>query len=188
MPSAAPRAGTRRAPSPSLARESLQSTAPRHASLTTDSAEPPEPTEHNLVCALFSETVALESLAKEQGLTLRALLAWAERRDVADLRRSMRELADDRADLIVSRARTAAAHRLEHLTSQAKSEETARKACVDLLRLRPAASPVSTPDPADDPAPEDETDAEDIIAGLDRFASHTHAPRDHEGTVPAGAD
>jgi hypothetical protein len=164
------------------------------------SPESPEPTELNLIASLFSDTLALEDLARAHGLSLRALIAWAERRDIASLRRSMRELADDRADLIVSRARTAAAHKLKSFVESAKADETTRKACVDLLRLRSAQSAaIPEPNSTDAPPGSDEGEAgtdtdDDLLAKLDRLARITHAPRltaddDRDlDTPPSGAD
>lgn len=96
----------------------------------------PLETESALVGALHSDTLGLDELAERHALTLRQLTDLAQRPDAADLLSRTRRLADERADLIISRARTGAAHRLLGLAHDDDNKETARKACVDLLRMR----------------------------------------------------
>ncbi len=126
----------------------------------TRAGEPLE-TESALVSALHSDTLGLDELAERHALTLRQLTDLAQRPDAADLLTRTRRLADERADLIISRARTGAAHRLLGLAHDDDNKETARKACVDLLRMRrpedhpgtagatPGASPREIDDDAD---------------------------------------
>ncbi len=150
------------------------------------SLPPADPSESELIASLFSECDALDDLARAHGLSLRALIDWAERRDVLALRRSMRELADDRADLIVSRARTLAAHRLRTLVNSSSSEETSRKACIDLLRIRrsSAAAEPSAPTVEADPSDADE---DDLLSRLDALALASNEPR-HRATTAAHTD
>lgn len=178
------------------ARSTLDS-ANEHAMPAMPAHPPADASELSLIGGLFSQTSALEDLARTHGLTLRDLLAWAERPDVLALRRSMREVADDRADLIVSRARTLAAHRLTALASGAANDETARKACVDLLRLRapsgaalPEAPTMPDADPHDSAS---DTSDDDLLSGLEALARATHAPRQPKAAPqdvasPCGAD
>lgn len=74
-------------------------------------------------------------IAERHGMTLRELASWAsseeERRTVEGLCR----FEDARAELLLRRARVSAARRLLRLSLEASSEETRRKACVDLLRI-----------------------------------------------------
>lgn len=138
-----------------------------------------EPTEQNLLDALLSPEASLDALARRHTLTLRGLIAWAEQRDIVRLRHAMRRLADDRADLIASRARVIAAHRLADLASDDHEahKETSRKACVDLLRFRcaaPEAPPredLASPDAADpDAAPQDLASERAFLDALEREA------------------
>jgi hypothetical protein len=203
MPAAASttRATPRRATkTPTLVQTIDTEPHPRPAPADTPPPESHEPTELNLIASLFSDTLALEDLARAHGLSLRALIAWAERRDITCLRRSMRELADDRADLIVSRARTAAAHKLKSFVERKETDETTRKACVDLLRLR-SAQGAAIPEPiSNDATPGSDTGEagadtdDDLLAKLDHLARITHAPRlttDDDRDLdasPSGAD
>lgn len=101
--------------------------------------------------ALLSGAPDLDAVAAALGLTLDALLAWASAPDSGAMLRAVRRLSDDRAELIASKARSGAAHRLLELALHAASEEVARKACVDLLRFRdaPAHAAASTAPGAD---------------------------------------
>lgn len=78
-------------------------------------------------------------IARRHGLSPAELTRWAATPEAARLIDETRRLADDRAAMAVSRARVAAAHALHRLALDAEHPETARKACVDLLKLEPRA-------------------------------------------------
>ncbi|MFG0253194.1 MAG: hypothetical protein ACF8NJ_10005 [Phycisphaerales bacterium JB038] len=80
----------------------------------------------------------LEELCDGQGLTLEQLAGWAEQARTRGTLAALRRLADLRTQLMISRYRAHAAARLIELTGGEESLETARKACVDLLRVNVA--------------------------------------------------
>jgi hypothetical protein len=83
---------------------------------------------------LLSRTLDLAPIAARHDLDVESLGSWAARPEIAAALERVRRLADQRADLIVSRARTGAAHALLSLATTGEGE-TARRACVDLLKL-----------------------------------------------------
>jgi len=83
----------------------------------------------------------LADLARAYRMTIPAMLSWARVPLNQRTLRAIRDLTDARTDLIVSSARSEAAHALRHLAVASESAETQRKACVDLLRLGVPASP-----------------------------------------------
>ncbi|MFM9959191.1 MAG: hypothetical protein ACKVZJ_14095 [Phycisphaerales bacterium] len=147
-------------PEPSAANATPISPDPAVAAPVDPAAQPAvklpvAPTEQNLLEALLGTEASLDTLARNHTLTLRDLIAWAEQRDIVRLRHAMRKLSDDRADLIASKARVEAAHKLNKLANadgaDAASKETSRKACVDLLRFR-CSAPAEIIDAGTDPS------------------------------------
>ncbi len=80
----------------------------------------------------------LEELCQERKLTLEQLADWAGEAETRSTLASLRRLADLRTQLMISRYRAHAAARLIELSGGEESAETARKACVDLLRVNVA--------------------------------------------------
>lgn len=77
------------------------------------------------------------SLADRHGLSLDALIAWAQRPDTRRALAGLCVLADAQAQLLLSRYRLVAASRLiAQVTAEADAlpAEQVRKACVDLLK------------------------------------------------------
>ncbi|MFN3166029.1 MAG: hypothetical protein ACE37H_03080 [Phycisphaeraceae bacterium] len=78
------------------------------------------------------------SLARRHGLSLDALIAWADRPETRRALSGLCVLADAQAQLLLSRYRLAAATRLiAQVTAEADAlpAEQVRKACVDLLKI-----------------------------------------------------
>lgn len=90
--------------------------------------------------------------------SLRKMTDWHRSESTADLLRSLVRLLDDRAALLTARARAAAADRILAIARQETDLDTARRACVDLLKLsisdRPP-SPLALNEPGEAP-PADE--------------------------------
>lgn len=91
-------------------------------------------------------------IAQRHGITLAQLTSWASRQTTAKQLGQVRRLADERAALVVSSARVAAAHALRGLALDAEHPETARRACIDLLKLdsRPVEHEAKAPEPRAD--------------------------------------
>lgn len=86
-------------------------------------------------------------LAERSGLTLIELAQWASARNGARLLEGLARLAELRARMVIARYRATAAASLIEMATRNDGSETARKACVDLLRLTPDITPPpSSPD------------------------------------------
>jgi len=112
--------------------------------------------------ALYGGRTDLRRVARDLGLSLVDLAAWARAPAGAAAIASLRRLADHRAALALSRARTDAAKALLRLARDRDAKETARKACVDLLRLTPDEPAPTSPPPtgfADEELTPEEADA-----------------------------
>lgn len=88
-----------------------------------------------LTKALFDGQRDLSDLAAQEGMTLTRLAAWAHEPMTIESLEGLCRLSDVRAQLLVSRYRTLAAARLFELAKNEEAHETARKACVDLLKV-----------------------------------------------------
>ena len=97
-----------------------------------------------------------DAIAARMNLSIEVFAQWAARSDIAALLLQLRRLTDQRAELIVSRARIAAAQALLRIAITPDGKETARKACVDLLNMRAEAPPGATDTPRT-PEPEHAT-------------------------------
>lgn len=109
-----------------------------------------------LLADLATGDDAPEAVAERHGMTLRDLAHWATRAPTIEFMRRVRRLTEERASLAIGRARLGAAHALRRLAEDAEHPETARKACVDLLKLDPAPPPVP---PQAGPAPTERDEA-----------------------------
>jgi hypothetical protein len=112
--------------------------------------------------------------AKQCGVSLHEAAVWSGTREGGGAIASLRRLAQSRAALAVSRARVDAARALVKLARDLDSKETARKACVDLLRLDEAAageSPVTM-----DEAPISAEERQAWLAALEHLGSPTPDP------------
>lgn len=81
-----------------------------------------------------AQTDVLE-LAEMEGLSFNRIAEWSNQQLTQATLLGMCRLNDVRAQLLVSRYRTLAAARLFELSKEESGGETARKACVDLLKL-----------------------------------------------------
>ena len=84
---------------------------------------------------VYSQVREAPQIAERHGMTLRELAAWAGAEESRTTVEGLCRFEDARAELLLRRARVKAARRLLRLSGEASSEETRRKACVDLLRL-----------------------------------------------------
>ncbi len=84
---------------------------------------------------VYSQVREAPQIADRHGMTLRELAAWAGTEEARSTVEGLCRFEDARAELLLRRARVKAARRLLRLSGEASSEETKRKACVDLLRI-----------------------------------------------------
>lgn len=82
---------------------------------------------------IYSEK-SLRAIARSSGLDLEELIAALTAPDAARLLTGAALALDARAALALGRSRFDAVRRLKRIAMTASSEETARKACVDLLK------------------------------------------------------
>jgi hypothetical protein len=90
---------------------------------------------HDLLQCVLSGRLDLEEICAAQDVSLEELAKWASLVTTQSRLQALRRLADTRTQFLLSRYRAHAAARLIELTGGEESAETARKACVDLLRL-----------------------------------------------------
>ncbi|MEO1130506.1 MAG: hypothetical protein AAFX05_12490 [Planctomycetota bacterium] len=134
----------------------------------------PEDDVASIIEDLCLDGLSLLEVAERRGMDLPGLTRWAGQPHVRSLLQALRGLSDTRTALVSARARTDAAHALRRLALDGETRETARKACVDLLRLAPDAITLVS-DPPDQPAPPGSHDA--VRALLERLAD---APVEHD--------
>lgn len=180
-------------------RSSTKSHVDQPVAPTPSSAAPPK----KLLDDLLGDNLDLRPIAQRHGLTLAQLARWAERPNVARAMRRLRQLSDARANLIVSRNRVGAAHQLlklamgEETGVSSSAGETARKACVDLLKLgnnalieRPvAAEPVatSTIGVSQQPSTEELDAVRALLEALGSAASQDHSSDDAQPETAEGS-
>ena len=119
---------------------------------------------------------SLAEVARLHGMSIPAMLTWARMPMNHRTLRAIRDLTDVRTDLIVSGARSEAAHALRRLAVESASAETQRKACVDLLRLGLPAAPAKARTGKDAGAPshaDSGADADALRRVLDAMAERS---------------
>lgn len=123
-------------------------------------------------------------IAQRHGMTLDQLTRWAARPTTARRLANVRRLADERAALAVSAARVAAAHALRELALSAENPETARRACVDLLKLdtNPTSAHENNPP---ETSPDIAAESRDAIRAL---LEHLEARADNDARAEAAPD
>lgn len=84
---------------------------------------------------VYSMVREAPEIAARHGMTMRELASWASAEEQRATVEGLCRFEDARGELLLRRARVRAAARLLKLTGEASSEETRRKACVDLLTL-----------------------------------------------------
>lgn len=99
----------------------------------------------SLIDDLFDGRPGLRAIAARHGVSLRDLASWMDDPECAASVGALLRLAEARTGMIVGRARSAAAKSLGRLALNHDSPETARKACVDLLKLDGLPA-IATPD------------------------------------------
>ncbi len=110
-------------------------------------AEPKELTPEALAKGLYAKRGELSAFARRHGMTLDELARRTSEPETNRSIVSLRRLAEARAGVLLARARADATSLLLTLARSAGSDETRRRACVDLLKA-PAA--VTTPEERDD--------------------------------------
>ncbi|MCK4873586.1 MAG: hypothetical protein KAS72_12765 [Phycisphaerales bacterium] len=123
--------------------------------------------EQLLVCILGGR-MDLEEICASKRLTLQQLADWGSRDRTQQALDALRRLADVRTQLLICRYRAHAAAKLIELTGDEASLETARKACVDLLRVNVAESVATAP-----PEEQEPIDAEALRAFLSELGRST---------------
>ena len=106
-------------------------------------AQTPGPDDaRRLLKDLTSGALTAGRVAERSGMTLRELAQWSASPQNAGALDALRALADARSALVIGAARAKAARSLLRIAADREHPETARKACVDLLSVRP---PVPVP-------------------------------------------
>jgi hypothetical protein len=121
-------------------------------------ATPKELTPEALATGLYAKRGELRALARRHGMTLDELARRTSEPETSRSIVSLRRLAEARAGVLLARARADATTLLLSLARSAESDETRRRACVDLLKAPSAPN-----------TPEERADAED--AALDDGAA-----------------
>lgn len=123
----------------------------------------------------------LHTLASKQGMSLIDMARWVERPRHSELLRLLENLQNRRMSLLLAAARADAAESLRNMAIADAPRETARKACVDLLKLQRDRDPLGGPS-ADgigesDPTQDAYSTLNRVLAGLssdNRAHSHTN--------------
>jgi len=115
----------------------------------------------------------LAPAARACGVSLSQAAAWSASPAGQNAISSLRQLARARSSLVLLKARADAARALVKLARDQNAKETARKACVDLLRLDDSVSPSP---PADAPAPIDDADQRAWLDALERLGQPAPPP------------
>lgn len=141
----------------------------------TERPAPPKPsrapkplTPDALAEGLYAKRGELRAMARRHGVTLDELARRTSEPEPSRSITALRRLAEARAGVLLARARADAATLLLALAESAESDETRRRACVDLLKAPSHAS--EAPEPASDPgdAPDDGA-ATSILSMLERL-------------------
>ena len=147
-----------------------------------------KPTAESLLRALHAGTDLVRA-ARAHHLSLGDLARWSASGPGAEAIAALRVLAQARSALAVSRARADAARALARLARSADANETARKACVDILRL-PEPDPGARADDADGDGDYNTLSPDEARAWLDALetlgAPRERAP-DPDNAEDAGA-
>lgn len=120
---------------------------------------------------LWREDLSLAEIAERHDVSLATLARWAAKDRNVRMMERLRDLVALRAGLLAARARAEASESLWKLASDRSNPETARKACVDLLKLEPDATPASSQ--AVSPERREATD-ESVLCGLLEKLGGTH--------------
>lgn len=107
----------------------------------------------------------LAEIAARHSMNVASLARWAARPRNVLLLEQARDLSVLRATLVAARARTDAALSLRRVALDRDNPETARKACVDLLRLCAQPDEIRAPNP-DFPSAEDENALRGLLEKL----------------------
>jgi len=124
--------------------------------------------------SLCAEGLTLAQVAEKHGLSLPRLTRWAMEPEAQAMLATLRGLCESRTALVSAQARIDAAHALRRLAMDEESKETARKACVDLLKLEPAREEGPAKQGESAPAPPESHDA--VRALLERLAGVVEEP------------
>lgn len=144
------------------------------------------PAEHQALIDDFTlSPLSLAELAQSHHMSVLDLARWAADPPQRAELHAIRDLSNTRTDLLVSHARTEAAHALRRLAAESASAETQRKACVDLLRLGlpPLPTKARAARPASDIPPDIPADADTARHLLEALTRHT-GPTDDPSTNP----
>lgn len=129
--------------------------------------EPVDLTPDSLAEALYARRGELRSIARRHGVSLDELARRSALPELSSGIASLRSLAEARASVLLARAKGDAARLLLSLASGSGSDETRRKACVDILKAQ-ASEPARTREEEDDDAVADGA-ASSLLALLERL-------------------
>lgn len=129
--------------------------------------EPVDLTPDSLAESLYARRGELRSIARRHGVSLDELARRSALPELSSGIASLRSLAEARASLLLARAKGDAARLLLSIASGSDSDETRRKACVDILKAQ-ATEPARTREEEDDDAVADGA-ASSLLALLERL-------------------
>ena len=139
----------------------------------------------HLIRSLAAGETDLHALAREHGMTLIEMAKWIRLPRHVKALALLEELLERRTSLLIADARSNAAAALRRMATADTPKETARRACLDLLKLHGVrdASNRGT-------APEDEGDAHSNAAAaeLNRLMNDMNAPAVDESVAGAAED
>lgn len=130
--------------------------------------------DEDVLSRLMAGEIDPAELARDVGMSLRELIAWSARPDIATLLAGAIRLSDLRVQMLLCKFRTNAALHLIGIASQKEPSETSRKACVDLLRIELNILPAATKqgDAAEDASPTAPNESQ-ILAALEQLGEQT---------------
>jgi hypothetical protein len=134
--------------------------------------KPKELTPDALAGGLYAKRGELKGLARRHGLTLDELARRASEPDASRSISSLRRLAEARAGVLLARARADATALLLTLAESAESDETRRRACVDLLKAPSHASDEPVDGPEEEALPDEGANAS-LLGLLERLGERS---------------
>lgn len=133
-----------------------------------------ELTPEALAAGLYAKRGELRGLARRHGMTLDELARRTSEPDAARSIGALRRLAEARAGVLLARARADATTLLLALAESAESDETRRRACVDLLKA-PSVAQGEPEHAQQDHPPLDPGAGASLLAMLERLGERDRA-------------
>ena len=114
----------------------------------------------------------LAELGERHGMSPQDLARWAARPRAAAAIQEQRWFAQQRAQLIIANGKAEAARALVNLARSAEHPETARKACIDLLRMEDVIAGGAEPSDTNERAVRTDISAGDVRKALEEMGKN----------------